>query len=460
MPRIARDPTRRSAARRSGLCLPAAAALLALSAPASGQQGPPAESIEVFLDCQTFGCDSEFLRTEIDWVSWVRDRQVADVHVLVTGQGTGAGGRRYELAFIGRGDFDAMGDTLHYAAPPAATEDEQRGGLARAMAAGLIRYAAETALLDRLSISARAPREDEASTRVAGPVDDPWNFWVFSVSGSTNLEGESRQDELDTDGRISANRTTADWKLDFDVTASYRREHFELSDDTITTDRHDYGVSGLVVKSLGGHLSAGINTEVESATFSNQDLAITVAPAVEYNLYPYSEFTRRQLTFLYSIGPAYYDYEQPTLWNRQTDRVLRQSLEADLDLRQPWGSARLGVEGSHIIGWEPGPDLPPGLDVDEPRYRLSANASLEVRLFRGLELQLRGDYTRIRDQISLPLEDYSDDEILLEIRELETGYRYEMRVGLSYTFGSIYNTVVNPRFGGFGRGGGRGRDFR
>jgi hypothetical protein len=39
-------------------------------------------------------------------------------------------------------------------------------------------------------------------------------------------------------------------------------------------------------------------------------------------------------------------------------------------------------------------------------------------------------------------------------RALATGYRYFANVGLSYTFGSIYNTVVNPRFQSFGSQGG------
>jgi len=33
-------------------------------------------------------------------------------------------------------------------------------------------------------------------------------------------------------------------------------------------------------------------------------------------------------------------------------------------------------------------------------------------------------------------------------RQLRTSYRYYLAVGISYTFGSIYNNVVNPRFSG------------
>jgi hypothetical protein len=46
----------------------------------------------------------------------------------------------------------------------------------------------------------------------------------------------------------------------------------------------------------------------------------------------------------------------------------------------------------------------------------------------------------------------TNEEILVRQLELATGYQYEFSVGISYSFGSIYNNVVNPRFrnvGGF-----------
>ena len=53
----------------------------------------------------------------------------------------------------------------------------------------------------------------------------------------------------------------------------------------------------------------------------------------------------------------------------------------------------------------------------------------------------------MRDQLSLPRSSATDQEILLQRRELATEYQYSLSVGVSYTFGSIYNNVVNPRFG-------------
>ena len=50
--------------------------------------------------------------------------------------------------------------------------------------------------------------------------------------------------------------------------------------------------------------------------------------------------------------------------------------------------------------------------------------------------------------MNLPAAGASGEEILTQQRELATGYDYFASVGLSYTFGSISNPVVNERFGG------------
>ena len=81
------------------------------------------EAIRVFFDCQV--CDEQYIRTEVTFVDYVRDRTAADVHVLVTSQGTGGGGTEYTLRFIGLGRFRDVDNTLTFTAPQTATQDEQ-----------------------------------------------------------------------------------------------------------------------------------------------------------------------------------------------------------------------------------------------------------------------------------------------------------------------------------------------
>src|SRR5690606_22250018 len=105
--------------------------------------------------------------------------------------------------------------------------------------------------------------------------------------------------------------------------------------------------------------------------------------------------------------------------------------------RQPWGSVDLGVDISQYLH-------------DRSRYNAGISGSTDLRLFRGLSLNIGGAYSRVRDQLSLPGRDLTEEEILLRQRQLATGYSYFIYGGISYRFGSIFNNVVNPRFASMG----------
>jgi hypothetical protein len=103
-------------------------------------------------------------------------------------------------------------------------------------------------------------------------------------------------------------------------------------------------------------------------------------------------------------------------------------------MRQPWGSVSISLEGRALLD-------------DMAKNRLHFNPEFDVRLFRGLSLNLFGYVSLLRDQLYLAKGGATDEEVLLRRRQLATSYQYFLGAGLSYTFGSIYNNVVNPRFG-------------
>ncbi|MEA2104866.1 MAG: hypothetical protein U9P79_09545 [Candidatus Cloacimonadota bacterium] len=75
-------------------------------------------------------------------------------------------------------------------------------------------------------------------------------------------------------------------------------------------------------------------------------------------------------------------------------------------------------------------------------------ATLKLGLIRYVSCTpIFEDISRVHDQISLPAGDVTPEELLLKQRELETQYTYWGSIGLTYSFGSIYNNIVNPRFG-------------
>ena len=86
-------------------------------------------TLKVFVDCDE--CDFDFLRREIPFVHYVRDRHLAQVHILVTDQRTGSGGQEFRLQFIGQGTFAGQDGKLKYISQHDDTEDVERHGLVK-----------------------------------------------------------------------------------------------------------------------------------------------------------------------------------------------------------------------------------------------------------------------------------------------------------------------------------------
>jgi hypothetical protein len=399
------------------------------------QRDDRSAALKVFLDCGS--CDLNYFRTEITFINYVRDRADAEVHVLVTTQDTGGGGTEYTIRYIGLGRFAGVDQTLKHFAAQTQTDDERRAGLLARFRLGLIRYAAETTLASRLKITFDSPSSKEAAADVT---NDPWNFWVFGVNANGSIEGQESGSEKDIEASISANRTTEAWKMNFGASGEFSRESFVLDDgDTFTADARNIEANALVAKSVNPHWSIGGIGAVQSSIFSNYALRTRLAAGIEYDLFPYSESTRRILALLYTVGWERADYEETTLYGKDEENLLDHKFETTLDLRQPWGGASASFELAQYLS-------------QPSKYRLSVEGGVEVRLFKGFSVEMFGEASRRRDQLSLRRGDATNEEILVRQRELATGYQYDFGFGVSYSFGSIFNNVVNPRFrnaGGF-----------
>jgi hypothetical protein len=413
----------------------------ALTSRASAQVEHPSpsqaqEPLKVFLDCDRRICDFDHFRREVTFISYVRDRLDAELHVLVTSQDTGAGGEEYSFFFIGLRQWEGARDTLQYVSLPDETEDETRSGLVQTFKLGLVRYVAATPAGPRLGISFRGPAEEMGPE----PVEDPWDLWVFRIRVSGEYEAESREDSRSFDGSLSASRTTEDLKLDFSASGEWSEDRFEFSDgEESTFYSRNYDVEGTVVWSLSPHWSAGATGSATGSTRQNQDLALRAGPAVEYNIFPYVESTERQITFMYKVEVVNFDYEEITLFNKTEETRFSHSLEIASAFQQPWGELDFSLEGSNYLN-------------NFRQHRIEFFSRMEVRLFRGFSLELMGSAARVKDQIYEPMEDIPDEDVLLRRRELGTDYEVSVELGFSYTFGSVFNTIVNPRMSTGGRG--------
>jgi hypothetical protein len=391
----------------------------------------PAGQLKVFLDCRN--CFQDFLRTDVTFVDYVRDRTEADVHVLITRAETGGSGNEYTAAFIGSGRLSGVNHTLKTVTTEADQDDVVRRQIATLLRIGLLNYVAQTGVPADLAVSVRLGSGSEKSRSAA--VRDRWNHWVFSLRGSASFDGEESSRQRELGGEIGADRITPEWKITLGSEFDHEREEFDLDeDDPVKVERRQREFQWLVVKGLGEHWSIGGKGAIESSTFDNTRLRIAAAPAIEYNLFPYSMYTRRQLRAVYAVGVRRERYYEETLLGKTGETLPQHELSLTYEQREQWGSLAARTEWSQFLH-----------DLEKSRLEVDGEAS--VRIARGLSVQAEVNASRIRDQLSLPARGATPEEILLRLRRLQSGYEYGFSVGLTYTFGSIFSSVVNPRFG-------------
>jgi hypothetical protein len=380
---------------------------------------------KIYIDCDF--CDLEYIKTEIVFVNYVRDRKEAQVHVLITTQNTGGGGREYTLTFMGQMDLAGQDDILKYYSLKTSTDEEIRKGLVQTLKVGLMRYVAKTPISERISINLQ---DQVKPTAVA----DKWNFWVFSLSASGFFSGQKSYFYSSIYGSFSAIRVTPELKIRTSVSANRYLNRFDIDGQSIESILSSQSFSGLVVKSLNDHWSVGAYCSLSSSTYSNIQFALKPAPAVEFNLFPYSQSTRKELRFLYKLSFYGVRYKEETIYLKTRENLWKEELSITLGLKEKWGTISATLEGSHYFH-------------DMSKYHLNLYGEISVRLFKGLSFEIYGSGSRIHDQLSLPKMEASYEDILLMRKQLATSYEYYFSLGLSYTFGSIYSNVVNPRFG-------------
>jgi len=387
-------------------------------------------AVEIFLDCRS--CDMNYTRQEIPYINYVRDVRDAQVVILVTEQNAGSGGRQYTYTFHGQHNFNGMDDTLTYTSSPDLTSTIIRQKRTNLLKMGLMRYVAKTPLFDEIEIRHNEELESEE-------VIDRWNHWVFELSTEPQYETEEAQKELTFRNSFNISKVTQDIKLEIEMDHFYQAEKYIEYPNTDSVITYNYtsnstSMNNLFVKSLGDHWSAGLKWDIASSTRGNYNFMTEILPSIEYDIFPYAEATHRQLRILYSAGYQYNNYIDSTVFNKTYDHLFNQSLSVAYEVQQKWGSINISLTGFNYFN-------------DFSKNRIQINSFINVRIFRGLSMRIIGRAAHINDQINLSKGDVSEAERLLQLKELATKYRLEGGVEITYTFGSIYNNVVNPRFG-------------
>lgn len=388
--------------------------------------------LRVFLDCSGGFCHEDYLRETVALGEYVRDRSDADVHVLITEVETGAGGEEFTLAFIGLERFQTITRTIRVVIDPGESEDRERRQLASALTTGLLFFLTGETLPPGLEVSAQlsAPAGTAPTAE-----SDPWRKWLFSINGSMNLDAEESTSERNWGLSAGADRITPEWKLSFGTSMNESTDEFDLDEgDRLSVTRKDWTVRGLMVKSFGEHWSLGSTGFVRASTFDNVERGFRFAPAIEWNFFPYSMYTRRQFRVLYSAGVTRSSYYEETLFGKLRETLAGQELSGTYEQREPWGTLEGRVFATNYF---------PGFD----KHRFEVESEVDLRITRGLSVNVEASASRIRDQLSLPRRNASPEEVLLRLRRLRSGFETRVEFGLQYRFGSRFAAIVNPRFG-------------
>lgn len=406
------------------------------------------QSLRVFLDCQggVRGCDRTFFVQEMGFVNWVRDRFDSDVHLLLTSLNAGNGGRQITINFLGQKQYTGKTDTLVVTTLPNDADDVVRRDLLRTFQLGLAPYIARTPIATRMRVGL-APGLVAPSLN-AKAVKDRWNLWLYRVDGNLNASGEQLVRTTNLSTSLSAARTTEKWKINLGATGSYNERDFKILQNNPTNPavrdttsvvvlQRASNTNALIGRTLNDHWTAGVKVSAGFSEVLNQKFAARVSPAIEYNYFPWQEATRRQLTALYYVGPNYYQYYRRTIFDREEETRFNHTLLLSLNQRQKWGNTNLTLEGAQYLH-------------DLNRNHVTLSGFVDLRLGRGFSLNVRGSASRVRDQIYIAGAALSESDILTQRQQLQTNFRYNFNVGMGYTFGSIYNTIVNQRFGNLG----------
>ena len=294
-------------------------------------------------------------------------------------------------------------------------------------------------MASEIQIQMKSDKPGISSVEKNGAVTkDPWNYWVFRVglNGSMNLDAVYNESRFS--GNVSASRVTDESKIGFEINGGKNKSDFEYEDDLgnvtkFTNKNNNYEFSHYFVKSINQHWSWAYEVNSSRNTFSNNKFRSILRAGVEYNIFPYKLVNTKSFTIAYTADVRRNNYIDSTLYDKTKETLAGHGLEAKLSVNQKWGTVSFGTEyHNYLHNWK--------------LFNLEVNAELDIRITGGLSFNIYTSAQLTRDQIFLPKEGATPQEVLTRRRQLASGYSFFTFFGLNYRFGSKLNNFVNPRF--------------
>ena len=339
-----------------------AAILLSAQEPATQSDTLRKDALNVFMDA------SDYLRREITFVNYVRDLKDAQVYIITSYRTTGSGGSERTFFLVGQKEFAGMRDTIVVNTSPDDTQDIRRQKEVSALKMGLMRYVIKTPLASYIDVRFNMPVTETVST-------DKWNSWVFRGSIGGYMNGQKSYKSLYIYSSLSANRVTEKIKTEFSLSYNRSDDSYDLGESTLKSFNDSRNMNLLNVWAINNHWSYGGSTSLSSSSYGNMDLKASLMPGIEYNIFPYSESTRRQLRIMYRAGFEFANYTDTTIYDKTAEGLFLHSLSAAYEVVQKWGSVNLNLNWRNYLH-------------DFSFYNLGLNGSLSFRIAKGLSANL------------------------------------------------------------------------
>ncbi len=380
------------------------------------------KQLKVFLDCN---CDENYLKQNTSFLEYVRDQDLADIEIFILDVYTPTGSRSFEINIDGNNIYHEISTSSKVVGYSNDTSSTLRDKLLNKVKLALVPFLDKGGYNIKIDVDSNL---DDYSTN-----DDKWKNWVFELSGSYNNDKEETRKTNRYEIEFEIDKLTPEWRIGIDFSRSESNRNFFSNDNIYTSNRKTTSLRARVVRSVSNHFSLGAFVGGFQNTYENIDFQRYIMPAIEYSLFPYEDVLSREVTLAYRIGTGKRNYIEKTIYGYTKQIVYPHGLTLNVKFRKKWGNISSYVRGDQFLN-------------DGTKKRLSLRSSLDIRVFEGLAVRFSSNINLIRDQYNLAASSTSSiEDLLLQQRQIATDYKTSFSVGLSYTFGSIYNSVINTR---------------
>ncbi|MDP2089707.1 MAG: hypothetical protein Q8J84_09940 [Flavobacteriaceae bacterium] len=383
-------------------------------------------NLKIFLNCNY--CDETYIKQNLTFVEFVRDQKFADVILLFRTQQNGSGADTYEIEFTGQNNYNEIQDKLIFSTNADNTDNEVRDLIFKNIKLGLIRYWIKNGKQDKITI--------QIEKEISGPIEDekdPWNKWVFNLGIDGFFYGQETSQDENLSFSATVKQVTEKNKFYLRARLNNSKSVFTYDNVDIISKRKSTNINLYDVVSINSHWSVGAFATVGKSTYNNYSFYSSFKPAIEYNFFSYKDSSKKQLTISYKIGGIQNNYAEKTIFNKEKEFLWEHGLNLGGSVKQNWGNITSEVSYQSFLH---------DSDLNQFSFHLGTN----FRILKGLSFNISGNYSITDNQINLAGRNLSLEELLLRQQQVKSGYNYFISTGLNYSFGSIYNTIVNPRF--------------